>query len=212
MGSFQAQRRSGTSGKPHQLRREGWIPMALISRDHGTTLLQAQRSDVKLALHQLDGHGRIDLTIADEKGTKKVIVKHVDNDPLRGGILNVTLQEVGDKDVMKLDVPVVSINHPADSESQGAVLNQPTTHIKLQGKMSDLPAHVEVDVSGLTVGHHINAGDIVLPNGVKLVSSPDATLFGLQVLRAVSLEPDVPVEPIEGEAPAAAESSDSAAE
>jgi len=172
--------------------------MALISRDHGTTLLQAQRADVKHALHHLDGHGRIDLTIGDEKGLKKVIVKHVDNDPLRGGIINVTLQEVGDKDVMKLDVPVVAINHPSESESQGTVLNQPTTHIKLQGRMSDLPAQIEVDVSALTAGHHINAGDIELPNGVKLVSSADATLFGMQILKAVSLEPDVPVEPVEG--------------
>ena len=65
--------------------------------------------------------------------------------------------------------------------------------------MSDIPAHVEVDVSTLEVGHHINAGDLELPEGIKLLSSPDATLFGLQYLRAVSLEPEVSEEPIEGE-------------
>jgi len=201
MSSFQAQRRNGESGKPHQLRRRGLIPMALNSHGQGTILLQAERTEVQRALRHLDGHGRIDLVVDGEGKPKKVIVKQVDNDPLHGGILNVALQEVSDKDVVKLDVPVISVGHSADAEGLGAVLNQPTTHIKLQGRMADLPAHVEVDVSGLEVGHHINAGDIKLPDGVKLMSSPDATLFGVQVLRAVSLEPELPVEPIEGEAP-----------
>lgn len=200
MSTFLAQRRPDNSPKPHQMRRQGLIPMALISRDHGTTLLQATKADVHHALRHLDGHGGIELEIAEEKAKLKVIVKHVDNFPLQGGIINLTLQEVSARDVVKMDIAVMAINHGEDE--QGTVLTQPTSHIKLQGKMSDMPAHVEVDVASLEVGHHINAGDIELPNGIKLISSADATLFSMQVLKAVSLEPDVPSEPIEGEASA----------
>lgn len=203
MSVFQAQRRPEKTQKPHQMRREGIIPLALISRDHGTALLQAKRTDVQFALRHLDGHGRIELQIDDDKTKKKVIVKQVDNNPLHGGILSVTLQEVGERDVMKLDVSVIAVGHGEDE--QGTVLTQPTTHVKLQGRMSDLPAHIEVDVSNLEVGHHINAGDIELPEGVKLISSPDATLFSMQVLKAVSLEPEVAEEPVEGEEQAAEE-------
>lgn len=201
MSTFQAQRRPEKALKPHQMRQQGIIPMSLITRDHGTSLLQASRVAVKEALRHLDGHGRIDLEIDDEKGKKKVIVKHVENNPLAGGILTVTLQEISDRDVMKLDVAVVPTHHGADE--QGTVLTQPTTHIKIQGRMSDLPANIEVDVSKLEVGHHINAGDVELPEGVKLISSPDATLFSLQILKAVSLEPEVAVEPVEGAEPSA---------
>ncbi|MBC8063508.1 MAG: hypothetical protein H7Y17_01660 [Chlorobia bacterium] len=201
MSTFLAQRRPEKTLKPHQMRRDGIIPMALISREHGTSLLQAKRIDVQHALRHLDGHGRIDLEIDGEKGKKKVIVKHVENVPLHGGILTVTLQEVGDKDVMKLDVTVIAINHGEDD--QGTVLTQPTNQVRLQGKMSDLPAHIEVDVSHLEVGHHINASDLELPDGVKLISSPDATLFSMQVLKAVSLEPDTATEPVDGAAAAA---------
>lgn len=197
MSTFRAQRRPENSRKPHQMRREGIIPMALISRDQGTTLLQASKADVQYALKHLDGHGGIELEIDEEKSNRKVIVKHVDNDPLKGGIINLTLQEVSARDVVKLDVQVVPINHGVDE--QGTVLTQPTTHVKVQGRMSDLPSSLEVDVANLEVGHHINAGDIELPKGVKLVSSPDATLFSMQVLKAVSLEPEVAEEPVEGE-------------
>jgi large subunit ribosomal protein L25 len=157
-------------------------------------------------LRHLDGHGGIELAIDDDKTKLKVIVKQVDNFPLKGGVINLTLQEVSAKDVMKLDVSVVPINHGEDE--QGTVLTQPTTHIKIQGKMSDMPSSIEVDVSGLEVGHHINAGDVELPEGVKLISSADATLFSLQVLKAVSLEPDLPAEPVEGEEPESAPSAE----
>ena len=204
MSVFQAERRPEKGLKPHQMRRDGIIPMALISRDHGTSLLQAKRVDVQHALRHLDGHGRIDLEIGDEKTKKKVMVKHVENNPLRGGILTVTLQEVTLKDVVKLDVSVLSINHGEDDK--GTVLTQPTTHVKLQGEMGKMPAHLEIDVSKLEVGHHINAGDAELPEGVKLISSPDATLFSMQVLKAVSLEPETATESVEGEAPTEAAS------
>ena len=126
MSTFIAQRRPEDSPKPHQMRRAGWIPMALISRSNETTLLQAKRSDAQAALRHLDGHGRIDLEVDSEKGKKKVIVKHVDNDPLQGGLINITLQEVSDRDVVKLDVPVLATHHGEDE--QGTVLTQPTTH------------------------------------------------------------------------------------
>ena len=203
MGIFHAQTRPERSLKPHQMRREGLIPMALISKDQGTTLLQASKADVHQALRHLDGHGGIELAIDESKTNKKVIVKHVDNDPFKGGIINITLQEVSARDVVKMDIAVLPINHGEDE--QGTVLTQPTTHMKVQGKMADLPSAIEVDVSKLEVGHHINAGDVELPKGVKLLSSSDATLFSLQVLKAVSLEPEVLEEPIEGEASAAEE-------
>lgn len=210
MSVFVAQRRPADSPKPHQMRRAGIIPMALVSKDQGTTLLQATRADVLQALRHLDGHGGIELEIAEEKGKKKVIVKHVDNDPLKGGIINLTLQEVSARDVVKLDVSVIPINHGEDE--QGTVLTQPTTQVKLQGRMSDMPAHLEVDVSGMEVGTHINASDLVLPEGVKLISSPDATIFSMQVLKAVSLEPETTTEPIPGEEPAEEAASDDTSE
>ncbi len=198
MNVFHAEKRPDTPLKPHQMRRQGVIPMALISRDHGASLLQANRQDVQGALRSLDGHGRIDLEIGEQKTKKRVIVKQVDNDPLHGGILNVVLQEVSNKDVVKIDVPVLSIDNSEDE--RGVMLTQPTTHLKLQGPMGNLPAHIEVDVTKLEAGSHINAGDIELPEDVKLISSPDATVFSRQVVKAVSLEPETAEESTADEA------------
>lgn len=189
MSVLHAERR--TSGKPAQLRKRGVLPMALIGRDHSTTLIQATEMDLKKAMAAADGLGRLDLEIEGEKKPRKVLVKHIDKDFIHQQILCATLVEVSADDIVKIDLPVVAINVPEDFEGHGLSLTHPMDHIKVKGKMSAMPERIEVDLSKLEVGHHINAGDVQLPDGIELVSSADSTLFSLQVLKAVSLEPEV---------------------
>jgi large subunit ribosomal protein L25 len=197
MSVLQVERR--TSGKPAQLRKQGLLPMALVERNHTTTLIQARETDLRKAMATADGLGRLDLEIAGEKKARKVMVKQVDKDFIDQQILCVTLVEVSMDDVVKLDLPVLGINVPEDFEGHGLSLTHPTDHIKVRGKMSAMPERLEVDLSHLEVGHHINAGDVALPDGVELISSADATLFSLQVLKAASLEPEAAAEEVAAE-------------
>lgn len=173
--------------------------MALVERNRSTTLIQASEVDLRAAMAHADGLGRLDITIAGEKKPRKVMVKQIDKDFIKQQILCVTLVEVSADDVVKIDLQVVGMNMPEDFEGHGLSLMHPTDHIKVRGKMSAMPDRIEVDLAHLEVGHHVNAGDVQLPEGIELLSSPDATLFSLQVLKAASLEPEVAAEPTEGE-------------
>jgi len=188
-----------TAGKPAQLRRKGILPMALVERNRTTRMIQASEADLRKAMYHADGLGRLDIEIAGEKKPRKVMVKQIDKDFLKQQILCVTLVEVSADDVVKLDIPVLAINVPENFEGAGLSLMHPTSHVKVRGKMSAMPERIDVDLSHLEVGHHINAGDVELPEGIELLSSPDATLFSLQVLKAASLEPEVVEVEAEGE-------------
>jgi len=198
MSVLQVEARAGA--KPAQLRRKGLLPMALVQRDHSTKLIQASESDLRKAMAHADGLGRLDIEIAGEKKPRKVMVKYIEKNFIRQEILCVTLVEVSADDIVKLDIPVHATNVPENFEGAGLSLMHPTDHIKVRGKMSAMPERIDVDLSHLEVGHHINASDVQLPEGIELLSSPDATLFSLQVLKAASLEPEVAAEPGEGEA------------
>jgi large subunit ribosomal protein L25 len=169
--------------------------MALVERSHETMLIQAPLAELRKAMRQADGLGRLDLQIDGEQGSRKAIVKHVEQDYLKHELLHVTLQEVTDDDQVKLDVPVVALGEPAAMAEGDLLLTAVTDHVKLRGRLADMPDHVEVDVSGLEVGHHIEAKDINLPSGIELMSSSDATLFSLR--HAVQEMEEVP----EAEAP-----------
>ncbi len=172
--------------------------MALVDRSHATTLIQATEADLQSAMAGADGLGRLDLEIEGEKGQRKVIVRQVDKDFMRQQILHVTLAEVTESDVVKMDIRVVSVGVPEDLETMDLQLSHPTDHVTLRGKMSAMPEVLEVDVSQLHVGHHVSAGDLQLPPGIELLSSADATLFSLTQVKEQVLEPEAaPAEPVE---------------
>ena len=78
---------------------------------------------------------------------------------------------------VQLDVVVISIGNPEAVANGEAMLTQPTSHVKLRGKVADMPEQLEVDVSQLGIGDTVSAHNLVLPAGVDLLSAPDATLY-----------------------------------
>src|SRR5579862_1748057 len=200
MSVLQVERRAG--GKPAKLRKQGLLPMALVERNHTTTLIQATEVALRKAMAGADGLGRLDLEIAGEKKARKVMVKNIEKNFIKQQILCVTLVEISADDVVKLDLAILAINVPEDFEGGSLSLMRPTSHINVRGKVSAMPDRIEIDLSHLEVGHHISAGDVQLPEGIELLSSPDATLFSLQILKAASLEPET-AEAAEGEEAAA---------
>jgi len=172
--------------------------MALIRRDHSTSLIQGSEEDIKKALKSIGGLGRID--IETEDGTIQTVIRQIEKDWNSQHLVNAVLQEVSDQDEMRMDVSVVAIGMPSIVAEGGATLLHSVDHIKVKGKMSDIPDHLEVDVSHLELGGHVSAHELKLPEGITLISSPEAMLFTVSTIKTASLEPEVPAEPTEGEA------------
>ncbi len=202
MPALQVETRDVKKTKPTHLRRDGIIPLALTRRDHTTINLMAPVQELRDALKHADGHGRFEVKLNGEK-TIKVILKQQTYDWLHHKALSATLQEVGEDDVLKLDVPVISVGTPQAVSDGEAMLTQPTSHVKLRGKVADMPEHLEIDVSHMGVGDSVSAHSVQLPAGVDLISAPDATLFTVQIIRAVT-EADLTPQTAEGEEAAAA--------
>ncbi len=188
MSMFQVERRQREGAKPKQLRKKGLLPMALVERTHETTLIQAPVDQLREAMRHVDGHGALQLQIEGESTPRKAIVKHVEQDALKRELIHVTLQEVSDDDPVKLEVPIVLRGHP-ESEGQGVTLTQVLTTLKVRGRLRDMPEHIDVDVSQLAVGGHIEVGQLSLPENVECQTDAHATIATLSYVR----EPDTTV-------------------
>lgn len=210
MPALEVELRDPKTTKPAHLRKAGLIPLALTRRDHSTVTLQAPVDQLKNALKHADGHGRFELKL--DSGTIKVILKQQAYDWLHHKPLSATLQEVGEDDILKLDVPVFSVGTPESVKNGEAMLTQPTSHVRLRGKVADMPEQLEVDVSHLGVGDAVAAHSLPLPEGVDLLSAPEATLFVVQVIRAITEADLTPSAAGEGEEAAGGEEGEGEAE
>jgi large subunit ribosomal protein L25 len=207
MSILHVERRTLGAVKPKHLRQQGLLPLAFVTSEHKTDTMQVSAEELRRAMAHVDALGRLDIEIAGEKGRRKVMVKQIDKDYLKGHITHVTLQEVSDQDTVKIDLPITAIGTPVPVAEGLGVLVHPTDHIKVRGKMGEMPNHIEVDVSELDMTGHINAGDITLPPNIELISSPDATLFSVTAIKveepaeSVALGEEAPAETTEDAGP-----------
>ena len=188
MSTFQVSRRAEKGEKPKHLRKRGLIPMAIIDRDHNTQTVKAPLAALQAAVRGADSHGVIEFEIEGETGVRKAMLKSIDGDALARQVLSATFQEVNESDVVKTEVPVVAIGGSVADEDTEVLLRALTTELSIRAKVSDIPESIQVDTSKLTEGEHISAGDVPMPEGVELLTSPDAILFNVLHVQAPVLE------------------------
>ncbi|MBV8600403.1 MAG: 50S ribosomal protein L25 [Candidatus Eremiobacteraeota bacterium] len=195
--------KSGTSSA-QRARSEGRVPGVLYG--HGQPPV-AVAIDAKALGELLHGRrGILDVTLDGTKDT--AIIRELQLDPVTRRVLNVDLQRVSRTEVISATVRIVTVGTPAGVREQGGVLDVVAHEIDVLGPADQIPDEIRVDVSALTIGHHVTAGELELPQGFKLDMPADATIAAVEAPRVEEeVAPDLTqatpeaVTP-EGEAPA----------
>ena len=180
--------RKANGEKPKHLRKMGLIPMVLIDREHQPHTVKAPLTALQAAVRSADSHGVIMLQIEGESAVRKAMLKSLEGDALARQVLCATFQEVNESDLVKTTVPVVAIGGSVADENSEVLLRALTTELNIRAKVSDIPESIEVDTSKLAEGEHISVSDLALPEGIEILTSPDAILFNVLHVQAPVLE------------------------
>jgi len=131
-------------------------------------------------------HGRrqsiIDVTLDGQKDT--AIVRDIQLDPVSRRVVAVDFQRISRSDVIYASVPIVTVGTPAGVRDQGGLMDLVTHDIEVRGPADKIPEAIRVDVSELTIGRHINASELTLPEGIRLITTPDTTIVAVEAPRA----------------------------
>jgi large subunit ribosomal protein L25 len=115
-------------------------------------------------------------TVIELKGLASpvsVLVKEVSFAPTKGGIVHVDFYAIEKGKEIVTHVPLHFIGE-APATKLGAVVNKVLHEVTVSCQAADLPAHIDVDLSGLAaVESKLTVGDIVCPKGVKISEEAD---------------------------------------
>lgn len=126
---------------------------------------------------------------------KKVLVRELQKDPVRGGYLHADLYTVDMRQAIEVSVPL-HISGKAAGIEQGGILDQALREIDIECRPDAIPNEILVDVSELELGQSLHVRDIELPAGVKLLSDPELSVVSVVTPQK---EEEVEVEEVEGE-------------
>ena len=176
-------RDNGGKGVARKLRREGRIPAVVYGHGRDPQALSIATRELERLLDHISAESTvIDLDI-DGKGSR-TLIREIQRHPFKRQILHVDFQELVAGEKITVNIPVILVGVPDGVRMDGGVLDQVMREIEVEVDPSNIPNHIDVDVTKLTIGTSIHVGDITLPEGVESMADDDATICVVSAPRA----------------------------
>lgn len=125
------------------------------------------------------------LKMAGTRQQRHAMVREMQVNPVTGQILHIDFQRVLMDEKIKVGVPVELLGTPEGVKNEGGLLDFITREVEVECLPGDIPRVLEVDVSGLHIGQHVEAKDLVLPPEVALAVEPERVLASVAQRRVV---------------------------
>lgn len=178
-----AEPRTVKGKKVKQLRAQDLIPAVIYGQKvDGAVEIQIPRDVLRLTLRESGATNLIEITVAGK--SYSVLVREVQRDVMRGDALHVDFYSV-DLDVrLSAEVPVVTVGESPIVASGEVMLITPNTLVTIEALPANIPSEIPLDISLLAdPSDLLTAGDLVLPEGVDLVTDADLVLARTEMPR-----------------------------
>jgi large subunit ribosomal protein L25 len=171
-------------GVARKLRAAGRVPAVVYGHAREAQSLSLVTRDLEKLLSQIStGSTVVELSLGG--AVTKTLIREVQRHPFKKQILHVDFQELVAGEKVLVDIPLVFVGVPEGVRLSGALLEQILHSISVRVDPSSIPNHIDVDVTNLAMGHSLHVRDLVLPEGLEVLSDEDATICAVIAPRAV---------------------------
>lgn len=196
--SFEPRDGSGTT-KANALRAAGKFPAVLYGHGSQPQSIAIDRKAFEDVIHHGALSTLITLTSKDSK-SDTALIREVQRDPITRRVVHADLQRVSANETVRTKLHVVTVGTAAGVRDMGGVLDVVTHELEIEGPANRIPDHLEVDVTELGLHEHINASDVKLPDGFKMITPGDTNVVGVEASKTEKqLEEPVATEQAEPE-------------
>ncbi|HUF36158.1 MAG TPA: 50S ribosomal protein L25 [Gemmatimonadales bacterium] len=166
--------RAGTGkGAARTLRREGKVPGVIYGHDRAAEPVSVDNLSLAKLLGVISASTTVVDVAVDERPPVKALIREIQRDSLRPAhILHLDLYEVRADEVVTVEVPVHLVGIPDGVRNFGGVLDHSLRDLELEVLPGDIPEHIELDVTALTIGHSLFVRDITIAKG-RILNDPD---------------------------------------
>jgi large subunit ribosomal protein L25 len=169
-------------------RREGKVPATV----YGASSAGGSRDAVSIAvepkallkiLHSEAGANTLISLRLDGVNTK-VLVKDFQLDPITHHVLHADFYRVAMDRMIEVTIPILLKGEPKGVKLQGGILEFVRREIQIECLPSDIPEHVDVDVSELMIGQGVRLREVATSPKWRPLTDGDAMLVHVIVAKA----------------------------
>ena len=161
-----------------RLRYRGQLPAVVYGEDVAPVACSV---DHRTLSDLLKAHGRnaiISLSAGD--ASQSTIIKDIQYHPVRGEMLHVDFHRIDLTRKIVVEVPIHATGSAVGVRIGEGILEQMLHDLEVECLPTEIPDHVEIDVSDLDIGDSLHVSDIVLEgDGFSIVTDRARTVFAV---------------------------------
>jgi len=202
-----AQPREGKFNKnaARRVRRAGKIPAVLYGAGHEPVAIEVDPKQISRILYSESGHNTIfDVEIAGSPASKAMIVDW-QREPIKDSLIHIDLKRIALDKLLRVHVRVKLLGVPIGVKTEGGILDQVLREVEIECLPTDIPSHIDVDVSGLGMHHVLRVSGLPHSDKIKYLTSEEATVAHVVSIReeaAPAAEGEAAAAVVEGATPA----------
>ena len=185
-------------GAARSLRREGRVPGIIYGHAREPQPLTVDAKELGRLLEHVTESTVIELAL-DGKPTK-TLIREIQRHPFKKQFLHVDFQELVAGESVIVRIPLVFRGVAQGVKVDAGIMNTLMTEFEVEADPSNIPDHIDVDVTNVTIGHALHVGEIPLPAGVTVLDDPESAVVIVSAPKATELTPAegivaIPAEP-----------------
>lgn len=202
--TVEAQQRTAESRGKNEARRvrvAGLIPAVIYGAKKDSVAITVNPKQITKILHSDSGHNTIfDLQIGSG-GKEKAMIVDWQYDPIRGNLLHIDLKRIDMNKAITVMVPIMLVGDAMGVKQQGGIMDQVLREVEIECLPTDIPSHIDVDVTAMEFGHVIRVSDLPHGGKLKFLTSEDQTVAHVTAVKeeVVAVVADVAAVPAEPE-------------
>jgi large subunit ribosomal protein L25 len=151
-----------------RLRAAGEIPAVVYGGEADSAAIRVDGKSVLRLIREGGENAVFLLQLEGTERTRHSMIRDLQWNPLTGALVHIDFQRVKMDQEVQVAVPVALTGSPEGVKTEGGLVEFITREIAVTCLPGDIPSSIELDISALHIGQHVEAGELVLPDAVRL--------------------------------------------
>jgi large subunit ribosomal protein L25 len=201
--TLEAQPRTpGNKNEARRVRQLGKIPAVVYGAGQDALAVSVDPRQVSRILSSETGHNTIfDLALDGSKS--KAMIVDWQYEPIKGKLLHIDVKRIAMDKKLAVMVPIFLKGEATGVKQQGGILEQMLREVEVECLPSDIPSHIDADVSELVFGKVLRVSDLPHSDKLKFLTDENQPVAHVTSVKeevvaapeAVAAEAAAPAEP-----------------
>ncbi len=171
-----------------RLRATGQVPAVVYGGGLGVAPIRVQQRKVADILSTSGSNAVFLLKLHGSDSRRHAMIRELQTNSLTDEMIHIDFQRILMDQQVKVMVAIELLGEAEGVKTEGGLVDFVTREVEVECLPGQIPQHIELDVSALHIGQHVEAGDLDLPEDVELVSDAERVIVSVAVRKAVEEE------------------------